>query len=266
MANYRCPSCGANHKEFQPQCRLCGQSLSRDVGETVLQTGATVTASRGGMKGLVLIGILVVIAVVAVALVFGLVAGNQTLDQAKDAIVPGGAQDGWSQLSCSASNDPANPCKVPEGFDFSVTLPGDRTKSTSTFPDTKDGKLEIWSAKAGSDTLLTVGYATVTPPTTGTTGGSVSRAALQLFLRDLGEKWLTSQGVTDLTVKGGETNVAGYPAYAYRAQERQLKIGELPAYAQQALVLKGDKLFVVQTVSVYKDAEQFDRMVNSLQL
>jgi hypothetical protein len=212
----------------------------------------------------VLIGILVVIGVVALALVFGLVAGNKQLDQAKDKVLPGALKDGWSVLNCSSSGDAANACKVDPGYDFSVALPGDRTTSVSTFPGTVDGKLTVWTSKISSDTILTVGYGKVDTSSATTPGSALTTAAAQNYLRGLSEQWLGTQGVSDVSVKGGELGVAGLPAYHFKAQERAFTVNGQPGYAQQLLVLKGDKLFVIQSLSVIKDAEQFDRMVDSL--
>jgi hypothetical protein len=274
MANYRCPVCGANHKEYQANCRLCGQSMNPNFIPQEIQSSATMRQSKRGMKGLVLIGVGVVLAVVAVALVFGLVAGNKQLDQAKDKIVPGANKDGWSTLTCSSSGDAANACKVDPGYDFSVTLPGDRTTSVSSFPGTVDGKLTVWTSKISNDTIVTVGYGKVDPAAAAaaagaTTGTALTTAAAQNYLKGLAQQWLATQGVSTnaddaVAIKGGELGVAGMPAYSFRAQERSFTVNGQPGYAQQLLVLKGDKLFVIQTLSVFKDAEQFDRVVDSL--
>jgi len=264
MANYRCPVCGANHKTYQPNCRLCGQSLNPNFIPSEIQSSTATARSKRGNKGLVLIGIGVVLCVVAVALVFGLVAGNKQLDQAKNKIVPGADKDGWSVLTCSSSGDANNACKVDAGYDFSVILPGDRTTSSSTFPGTVDGKLTVWTSKISNDTIVTVGYGKVDPTGGTTTGTALTTAAAQNYLQGLSEQWRATQGVTDVTVKGEETGIAGLPAYVFRAQERAFTVNGQQGYAQQALILRGDKLFVVQTLSVIKDAEQFDRVVNSL--
>ncbi len=269
MANYRCPVCGANHKEFQANCRLCGQSMNPNFIPQDIQAGAQMRQSKRGMKGLVLIGIVVVICVVAIALLFGLVAGNKQLDSAKDLVIPGGNKDGWSTLTCSSSGDATNACKVDPGYDFSVSLPGDRTTSVSSFPGTVDGKLTVWTSKISNDTIITVGYGKVDPAAGATVGTALTTAGAQNYLKGLAQQWLATQGIGTtasdaVAVKSGEMVVAGLPAYSFRAQERAFTVNGQPGYAQQLLVLKGDKLFVIQTLSVLKDAEQFDRVVNSL--
>lgn len=265
MSKYRCPACGANHKQFQSQCRLCGQSLAPDSMAVDTPNSAQLLSTKGSIKGIVMIGIILVIAVVAIALVFGLVSGNKTLDKAKDKIIPGSDKDGWTTLTCTSAADSGSPCIVDAGYEFSVTLPGDRTKTQSSFPQVKDGKITIWTAKISSDTLITVGYGTLTPPAA-PPGSAVSAATIQNYLKDLSMQWMQSQGAPpDVVVKTDPTGIGGAPAVIARSQQHPFKMADgREAYAQQALVLKGDKLFTITVVSVYKDAEQFDRVVNSM--
>lgn len=274
MPSYRCPACGANHKEFQPQCRLCGQSLS---STTAAAPAPQVTVKSGGgrsTKGVVLLGIGVVVAVVAIALVFGLVSGNKAIDKAKDKVLPGSLQDGWSPLT------------DPDGG-FSVNLPGDRTKASVPFTGSVDGKATTWTAKVGKDTTLTVGYTKVERPEYLTTTSALTRSAVQRFLRDFQqvkcvktvsapttvsaapsgaepieaacEEYATVEGypITGLE----EVSLAGMPAIKY--QYKITSSSGTTSYVRVLAGLRSDQLYFIRSESVYKDVEQFDRMTES---
>lgn len=251
MAKYLCPTCGAVHKEYQPQCRLCGQALAANTAPINAPQAAVVTSSKGSMKGIAFIGIGLVILVIALALVFGLVSGSKSIDNVKDKVIPGSVNDGWSSLTDD------------EGH-ITVSLPGDRTKSATTFPGTKDGKITVWTSKIGTDTIITVGYGTVTAPTAdATTGSAPSTATFQNFLRDLAGQWAISQGTTPM-IGGSATAVAGLPAYVVSGTSASYTVNGKPAYAQQALMLKGNELIAVTVLSIYKNAEQFEKVYGSL--
>lgn len=275
MPSYRCPACGANHKEFQPQCRLCGQSLSST--EAAVAATQVVAAGPGGksIKGVVLLGIGAVVIVVAIALVFGLVAGNKSLDRARDKVLPGTLQDGWSALT------------DPDGG-FSVNLPGDRTKATATvtYP-VVGGKTTEWTAKVGKDTTLTVGYGTVERPATLTQTSALTPAMVQQYLRQL----LNITCAKTVSAPTTASTVAGAPAVEPACVDYQFADSKTPittisdtalagmpaitlsytksnpsgtdTYVRLTIGLRGDKVFYVMTESIYKDAEQFDRMTES---
>ena len=139
----RRPLCGANHKSDAERCRLCGQSLAPGaLGLNNKQVVQPVRTARG-TKGMLLVGIGLVLAVLVIALAFGVVQANSQLRKAKDLVV--GEADGWTT-------------QVDERGVFSVDLPGDRRPVTTDYPGADDGKLSGWEAVVGNDTDLVVGW------------------------------------------------------------------------------------------------------------
>src|SRR5690606_10843475 len=152
MSTYRCPLCGASHKDDAERCRLCGQSLKADTVAVAPPRATTgpVRAQRG-IKGVVLIGLGLVIALGAVAVAFGLVQENKQVRQAKELVT--GPVDGWSTQEDHEGR-------------FRVDLPGTRTRSLMPVAGADDGTVTAWAASVGDDTDLVAGWGTVTPPLT----------------------------------------------------------------------------------------------------
>jgi hypothetical protein len=269
MSKYRCPICGAVHKQYQPQCRLCGQSLSAENIPVGAPKAATPAGSNTSIKGVFFIGALVVLVILVGAVAFGVVQSNRAIETAKEVIVNENT-DGWSPLVCAtegASTEATPTCTVPQGQGFSVELPGDRTKSNTAFALAAGQKMETWSTPISDDTLLEVIFAPVTDPQTGAAADPKDKLALQR----IADAWLATKGLSrevdstgDSDVKITETSFRGHPALVITTPSSDVTIGGEDAYLQTMLVLRGDVLFVVQTTSIYENAEQFGRMTETL--
>ena len=69
-------------------------------------------------------------------------------------------------------------------------------------------------------------------------------------------------GTSDVSVD--ETSFRGHPALVVTTPASDVTIDNQPAYLQTMFVLRGNVLFVVQTTSIYENAEQFNRMRETL--
>lgn len=269
MSKYRCPICGATHKQYQPNCRLCGQSLAAENIPTNMPRAATNVSANSSIKGIIWIGLLVVVVLLVGAVAFGIVQSNRTIEAAKEVVLQQNI-DGWSPLVCAVegtSTEAAPTCTVPAGQGFTVELPGDRTKSNTAFAPAAGAKMETWSTNISTDTLLEVAFAPVTDPAT----GAPPAAGDELALDRIADAWLASKnltravadtGSTDVTV--AETTFLGHPALLLTTPTAEVDLNGEPAYLRTLLVQRDDVLFVVQSTSIYESPEPFDRMVDTL--
>jgi hypothetical protein len=269
MSKYRCPICGAVHKQYQPNCRLCGQSLSGESIPVTAPKAATPASTNTSIKGVFFIGAAVVLVLLVGAVVFGVVQSNRTIESAKELVLNDNT-DGWSPLVCvveGATTETTPTCTVPQGQGFSVELPGDRTKSNTPFTPAEGQKMQTWSTTISDDILLEVVFAPVIDPATGAPADPKNELALD----NLADEWLKTKGLSrdvDATgsseVKVTETTFRGHPALLVSTPSADAELNGEDAYLRTMLVLRGDVLFVIQSTSIYESAEQFDRMRDSL--
>lgn len=258
MSKYRCPICGATHKEQVANCRLCGQSMAPNAIPSSQNQVAQELHTDNGIKSVALIGLAIVAAIIIGAVIFGIVRAPKQLKQAQD-VIQNTNIDGWAPVTSEQGK-------------FTVEMPGEVTKETVAFAVTDDGKLVGATTKipsaASPETTLLVGSGTVTLPAGTTSGTALSVAGAQNFIKDtLGQKWWTSirpdQGVE---YESEATAVAGYPAVTFRTSTPKATLNGKEAFAQVTFVLKGTTLYVIQTISIYKDAPQQDRMLSTFQI
>ena len=273
MPNYRCPICGANHKKLIPNCRLCGQNMSGEFIPTGPPPQATTSASmlvgnQGGTKGVFLLGAALVIVLVVAAVIFGVARSNSVVESGKNLFVKNA--DGWTPQS--EPDDKQGPPATGASNDighFVVDLPGDRIHEEVPFSATKSGKITAWTAKVGKDTKIQVGWGKVTPPTPGAGPQGTSPdpgPTIRNFLKQISLAWAAQNALTDLTYKQSEASIAGQPAYLISSISPKFKLDGKDAFGWLGLTLKGDTLYVIQVLSIYGDAPQFDRVAGTLQI
>jgi hypothetical protein len=266
MASYYCQICGAKHKEAVRQCRLCGADMTGlpIPAETGL-SAVPITTPKKGIKGLVGIGMLVVVVLIVGGVAFGVVQSNKQVEAVKNKLVT--HVDGWTvQQEPDPSQPPTSDPASAVGH-FVVDLPGDRTRETIDFVGTDNGKLTVWTAKIGSDAVLRVGWGTITPPAPGKGPNGTSPDQIptgQNYLKDKAANWITANGLTTATVTQNATVIAGEPAYVVKGTASNTTLNGTQAYTQMAMVLAGDKLYVLLLVSTDKQADQLDKMAGSL--
>lgn len=242
MSKYRCPVCGATHKEQPTHCRLCGQDMT-GTGKIPAFTGGSRPAAvrKGGLGSVLLIAVIGVVAIAVLALVMGFTGSNDFIDNIREKI-PGlapAADDGWTALDDAAGG-------------FVAELPEEREKQFVSFPPAANGRLDQWSSVIGDETDLTISYGRVS-----TQPGQSAAAALV----SLGDTWALSTGakIDDTT----ETTFRGFPAI--ELDLRNLTFGEQTATAKAMMVLRGDTVYVLQSLSVYPDHPQYGRLLSGFQ-
>jgi hypothetical protein len=260
MSKYRCPLCGANHKNDAERCRLCGQSLAPgSVSQTPRGVSQPVRAQRG-IKGIILIGLGLVLTLAVGAVVFGQVNENNQIRKAKDLV--SGSSDGWSAQ------------EEAEG-QFTVDLPSPRTRidlhGTATATAVDDGKLTGWQTSTGedtgvpNDTVMLAAWGTVSPPLKN--DEITSAAAMQYLNETVVTRWAVANGLNpaaDLVLH--EATLGGLPAIVAQSTQARSRLGTRDAFVQTVFALKGTTLYMLDVTSVLKDAPQFMRMANSFRL
>lgn len=241
MSKYRCPICGATHKEQPVKCRLCGQNLTSESA-VPNYTGGTkvVVEDKKGLGGIMLIAIGGVVVLGLLALALGLAPSNSFIDKVRDKI-PGlqaKSGDGWQAID------------EPDGA-FTATWPAQPEKRFIPYPAAAADRMTMVVAPLGTETELSVSYGKVTRQ-----NDESAKAALQRF----GDLWAQQTGFKIDTRT--ETSFAGYPALMIEGSGGHLN--DKPAYQKALLVLKGDELYVIQSVSIYKDHPQFPKVVNGV--
>lgn len=203
-------------------------------------TARTAVGRRKGIGPLFLIAAAGVIGLLGLAVLLGLTDDRAFLDDLRDRIpglAPAG-EDGWQAVDDGDGG-------------FTAELPGEPTERFAPFPPAVGGRMDQWVATLGKETELTISYAEVTRP-----AGTSDKAALV----ELGDAWATRLG-GDVDERS-ETSFAGLPALVLTVDRLEYQ-GEI-ATARALLVLNGDTLYVVQSLSVYPDHPQFGRVANSL--
>lgn len=99
MAKYRCPECGAAHKDPEPYCRLCGGPMTERARYQQTNADHSIDASRferRGMGHFVVFGVIVGVVLVLGAVWLGVVEGGEDVREiSKDIPGLGGTEDQW---------------------------------------------------------------------------------------------------------------------------------------------------------------------------
>ncbi len=248
MAKNRCPSCGAAHKEPPGTCRLCGYVMDGSV-ETAMPSEvprATVATKKRGVGSLALIGVLIVVVLGVAALALHVVNGSSQVNKAIEKIGIHGTTNGWKTVT------------DPEGG-FTVSLPPTAAATSVSFAPADNGQLTGWLATIGE------------PPSVATQI-YVLYGKVHAIPGESGEDTVSRLGDAKMAADGGfiesrtQTTYQGYPAINYTINRITFQGGN--GYENAMLFLKGDELYVVETLSIYSgdpaDAE-FNAVLNSLQ-
>jgi hypothetical protein len=244
----RCPSCGAKNDGEARRCRICSTDISPGAEQpmTVPRPGSA-QVDAAGLGRVVVIAVAVMLAVLAAALLFGLVEGPRWLTNAMNEIpfVSQEADDGWTTQSEEAAR-------------WQTELPVERTQGSTPFPGADGGTAEVWVAEFGGtatvpDTELSVIWTTVPFPDGENVDASLATTA---------EQWAAQLGgrVTD----NDEAVYAGLPAR--RLKVTGLDQGDEDATVDALLIRRRDQLFVLQSRSIYPDHPQFARLVEGFEL
>lgn len=240
MSKYRCPRCGATHKEQVLHCRLCGMDMTGDhqpIGADVRPSGK----KRGGIASLAVFGVLGVLAVIALAVALGLTSSET--DDLTDKIpgIRSETSDGWV------------PLQDDEGG-FIVSLPGTATQTTVEFPPAVDGEATVWTATIADEIRITVGWADLPP----LEEGSSDAARLEA----MADAWAEAN---DTSVRDSQqSEFAGLEAIDTTLRDTDLE-GE-SANAKAYLFMRDDRMYIVMVESIYVEMPQYTRVLTSLSL
>jgi hypothetical protein len=242
MAKYRCPICGAAHKEPPTHCRLCGQDMRDAAFVPTTPKGARVaTKPRKGTLRIAVLGAVAVLAILVLALVFGFRGDDaEFVDEVQEQL-PGRESTegvGWSALTDEAGG-------------YVVELPDARTQQFAPFVASSTGRVEQWVAPIGDETQLSVSYAPVAVP---------SGQDESLTVSTLADEWAASLG-GDVD-RRDEVDYSGSPGNVITVDG--LRYDDQPASARALVVLRDGRVYVVQSLSIYPDHPQFTRVANSL--
>ena len=263
MSKYRCPVCGATHRDMPDACRLCGQKMAEGAVVGDFSGSRDVIAKRKGLGGMVAIAILIVV-VIAVGLAWaGIGPGGRQVDQViAQAPIPLKARaDGWSEL------------REEEGR-FIVDMPTNGRERVT--PEQKFFGAEstevAWVVKLGSDTLIEARfldlpeamYAEAFP------GGTIPADGGRAFIRTLTENMVAEQiAAGGKVVRNEDSAFAGVASQ--RVELRNVTSPELKKsdlHVEAVYFLVGKRLYVLSTESIYtKDrSDQFTPLVQNFQL
>ena len=242
MSKYRCPRCGATHKDAVTSCRLCGMDMTGEHIPANMKE-ARKASKKKGIGSLTVWAVLAVLIIVVLGVALGLSRSDDPVTQVAGQIpgLTGATADGWE------------PLEDPEGG-FVVQLPGTATQTRIPFDAAVDGEATAWTSAILDETEIVIAYAQVDP----VAEGSSEKARLETLADD----WAASQGtsVRDLST----SNFRGLEAVDTQLERYDLN-GEL-APAKAFLFTEGDTLYVVQVHSIYADMPQYVRVLNSLGL
>jgi rubredoxin len=248
MAKYRCPSCGAAHKDPPATCRLCGYVMdgSVEIPTQSNQAPATVVTKKRGAGSLAIIGVIIVVVLAVGALALHVVSGGSTVNKVVDKIGIKGTPDGWKTVT------------DPQGG-FTVSLPPDAATTSVGFAPADNGQLTGWLATVGEapqvDTQIYVLYGKIHPNPGESAEDTVSR---------LGDAKMAADG--GFIESRTQTTFQGYPAIQYTIN--RISFQGVQGYENAMLFLKGDELYVVETLSIYPGDPantEFNQVLSSLQ-
>lgn len=250
MSKYRCPVCGATHKEQPEKCRLCGQYLGSRLTGPALQP--EVRQAAGTRRGVADVAVLMIGGVLVIALIFvvlGLTGSNSFLENIRDKI-PGLARtedDGWEEVDDADGG-------------FRVDLPDTAERANATYTLAENSRLEQWVANIGAEVELSVGYATLDadfeldPKSDASVNGlaNVYQSTVNANFRQDPQR----------------TSFRGYPATTGTIDGLMMADSNgvnWPATIKVLIVYKEHRAYVLASKSIYQDHPNFGRMVNSFE-
>jgi hypothetical protein len=242
MSKYRCPRCGATHKDPVAHCRLCGMDMTGEH-QPVGAERRTTSGKRSGVASIAVFGVLGVLAIAALAVALGLGGDDSGVDQLTDQIpgVRAETSDGWV------------PLEEPEGG-FVVSLPGTATQTTVDFPPAVNGQATVWTATIADEIRMTVGWADLPPLPEGSSDAA--------RLEQLADDWASAHGTSVRDLE--QSDFSGLEAVDTTLRDTDLE-GE-SANAKAFLFMRGDRMYVVMVESIYVDMPQYIRVLTSLSL
>lgn len=192
------------------------------------------TEPKKGISVFIPIAIVVIVAILIGALVFGVTRDTRTVEEAARHI-PGLNElpDGWVTIE-----DPVG--------GFVAAMPPDNTADTAPAAP-GDPTSSSWTGNIGEETVITVGFTEIDPPPEG--------QIAQDTLADYADVLVASRPDAKL-VAVTESGFRGYPAALV-----QIRYTGSDVTSKVLLIKKGNEIYTLDSTSVYQDHPSFDRMV-----
>ena len=249
MAKYRCPTCGAPHKEMVEHCRQCGAGMDQEsrILASNTRTDQTMAADRFRARGIGHFAIwgLVAIAIVLLgAVALGVGRDDENVRWIRDNVpfLEANPDDGWVTFA------------DPDGV-LVVDVPGEVVDDEGTFA--VEGTT-TYSRVVGDQLVVTVGYTEGWGAPTDFTTEENFRV-----LDAAAEEWAAAQGaevISDNEIIGHD----GHPALDVRLDGLSLPDGA--AFGSVRLIRVDDEIVFVQSVSYDTSPDAHGQMRSSLVL
>jgi hypothetical protein len=245
MATYRCPECGASHKDLVSHCRLCGAPIENPITVRNVAVDRSVAAERFAPKRLthfIWIGLAVVVVVVGGALITGAVESPTLERRARQLpLVPDGIEDAWftwadpqERLIVDVPNLPAEADGPQLGADTSVweTTLGDR----QMFIGYTDG-LDFEAGELTEESDTTAAFRDAAEAIADQQDGNVSQVG-DLFRQD--GSWASNVLIDGLSLADGV------------------------AWGSIRMVMSDGEIYFVETIDYQRNTDPQDRMRDSM--
>jgi rubredoxin len=244
MAKYRCPTCGAAHKEPVSTCRMCGYIMDGSVAmPTTGNVARQVPQRRKGVAGFAIVGVLIVIALAAAALALHATSQDKAITNLEDKI-PGVKTDvtGWKTVTDTEGG-------------FTVSMPPGATTTSVAFAPVSNGQLTGWLGQIGQSPEIDSQLYVVHAKAQALPGESV-----QDSLSRLGDAKVAQDG--GFVESKSQTSYQGYPALDYKIS--RVNFAGQQGYEHAVMFIKGDALYVIESVSRYPSNPSFSTVADSL--
>lgn len=256
MAKYRCPVCGATHREMPEMCRLCGQLMGENSVVGDFSGNIQTAVQRKGLGGIVFLVILGVVALVVGLALAGVGPGAKQIDTVVNKVGLKPRATGWTEL------------RDEEGK-FSTDFPSNDQKQDKDYTSPfSSNKATRWSVNLSGDTIVEVQYVKLDGAGTTTTAagsqGSTKTAPALLRIREIGAEYKTFLESNGAKVSSMvDDGPFGYPAQYIEA--RRVQSSEIPGKdlnMKAYIFVRGDTLFLVASESVFglDKMEAFDNL------
>jgi hypothetical protein len=220
---------------------------SVDAPSGVAVKARPVAQKKKGLGGIAVFGVLTVAAIAIGAIVLGFTTGDLSIGKLRNKVpLLTTHDDGWVKV------------EDPEGG-FTVDMPSSRQTNSTPFASAQNGRLTGWSAAIGVETNLYVYYGKIAPQPGETAKGTLNRMVDEDIARTTANSAAAGHSVS--LGKRTDTDFRGYPAVLYDLKGTDVN-GQY-GYEKAIMFLKGDQLYSIASLSVYKDHPQFDRLANS---
>ena len=247
MATYRCPECGASHKENEELCRLCGAPMANPVTYRTETIDKSVAAERFKPKGMgpfALIGVGVALVIGIAAIAFGLVDSGDEVNEVRGQL-PGldRVDDAWFEW---ADPDELMVVEVP-------ALPVEVDDPSAV--DSAGSDVVAWSTTVGDLEFLF-----------GHTDGMVFEDGddLNAARTQMGETAdILAENLGGTVIGVSEPFQVG-EHYAVDVSYQGLTLDAGPAFGNARLVMADGELYFIITTDYQRNSSQHDRMAGSL--